>query len=187
LNTVRRRSCLALLLFASLAACGDDSESALPEAADLPKGDVAVVADVPISRRAFDRRLAAVRRSQGKANHLSYEQLKLQTMSDLLQYAWLSQEARGKDVEVTSAEVHKRLAIAKRQFESKRDYKRFLGAQTEQDLLYQLHRQLLSEKLDEKLRDDGADPEKARKDFQERWSGKTACAPSFMVPSCGNA
>lgn len=176
-------STVVLAIVLGLSACGGDDDGRDGDG-QLPPGSVATVDGEPLPQKAFDRRLAAMRRSQERPGQVGAEQLRQQAMSTLLQEAWLEREAERLGVAVSDAEVRARVAQAREQFPSRRAYDRFLGRQTEQDLRYQIRVQLLGEAIEEQLRRDGEDPQRVLRDLQERWAGTTSCRKGLVVPGC---
>lgn len=175
---------LAALAFA-LAACGGD-DGGEPEASDVPDGAVAVVGDEEISADRLRREFAALQRAQSRNAKPARAQLENQALSQLLLRESIAREAAQLDVEVTAAEVRRRFAAAKRQFPSKRAYRRFLGKQSEADLRRQLHDQMLTEAVLEQIAGEGGDQTKALRRLQRKWSAETACAEGNLVSGCGN-
>ncbi len=179
---------VALTLTLGLAACGDDGDNEqAPTASDVPTGVVAVVGDEQITKDRLDEQVAAIRSSQPKGATVTREQLRQQALAGLLQQVALDQEAKALGVKVTNAEVSRRLAQAKRQFPSRRAYKRFLGKQPEADLLRQLRAQLLAERVYEAASKDSSNPKQVNEELRKRWTEKTACAEGYVTAGCGNA
>ncbi|HEX2160663.1 MAG TPA: SurA N-terminal domain-containing protein [Thermoleophilaceae bacterium] len=181
----RPAATVALGLAIGLAGCsgGDDDEGG-DGSRDVPADSVAVVGDRQISRDAFDDRLAAVRRSQSGSAGLSGQQLRQQAMTTLLQEAWLEREAEELGATVSDAEVRRRVGQARAQFPRRRAYRRFLGGQTERDLMFQIRVQLLGEAIEAKLREQGKSRRDVFRRLQTRWSGETACRDELKVPGC---
>jgi len=179
----------ALAATATIAACGegdDGNGDSGPTVGDIPAGAVAIVGDEVVTKRELDRRLMAVRRSQGQTGSQSADNLRLQAMAALLQQVALEREAEDLDVRVTDREVGRLVARARRQFDRPRDFRQFLGRQTERDLARQLRIQALAEKLEDRARSDGADPEELIVDIERRWRERTVCRAGYVVPACGN-
>lgn len=182
----RALGAIALLSISiTLAACGDRDDSDTPDAADIPPQAVAVVGDQPITREAVERRVAAAgRRAKARATP---EQRRQQALSLLIQEAALEQEAQERDIEVSDAEVRRRLAQARKQFPDARAFQRFLGGASREHLLFQLRMQLLSERIAAAIEEDGGDPKRFVQDFQKRWSERTACRRQAAAPACSSA
>jgi len=202
--TVPRR--LAVLLAAALlaapAGCGDDGDS--PSSDDVPSGAVATVGETEISEAELDEQVDALVRAQrgsggnddsaadAPPSSQQREQLESQALSTLLQRQALEQEAADREIEVTPAEVRQRWEAASRgQFKTRKALRRFLGGQTERDLLAQLRLQVLAERVHQQVSEEaggGKDGAKAvkqfQKDFQQRWSNRTACADGYTAAAC---
>jgi hypothetical protein len=122
------------------------------------------------------------------------EQLEAQALSTLLMRQALEQEAADRDIEVTDAEVRERWeTAAEGQFKTKRALRRFLGGQTEDDLLAQLRLQVLTERIHEQVAEQagggkqGAKAvEQFQKDFQKRWQNRTACREGYAAAGCAD-
>ena len=180
----------AAVMAAALVSCGDDDGGGASSESDVPAGAVAVVGEQEITRSELDRRVAAARRAQrGRARQTRAlrEQQREQAMTLLLQEAALEQEAQEREVSVSDAEVRRRFAEAKRQFKSKRAFRRFLGGSSEADILFQLRLQLLLERVGEAARKDGDNPKSFAQEFRERWADRTACRDRYATTGCGNA
>jgi foldase protein PrsA len=87
------------------------------------------------------------------------EQLVQQTMSTLVQTAWIENEAEEQGVTVSDADVDKQLKTTKRQsFPTEKAYRQFLtqSGMTQEDVLSRLRTQLLAQKLTRKIQDSAA-------------------------------
>ncbi len=192
---------IALLLAAGgLASCGGDDSSGQGSGQDVPEGAVAVVGDTEITRAELQDRVAALRRVQ-KASSSGGQQvsgakaLQQQALSTLLLAAALEQEAKERGVEVSDAEVQKTWdSVAAKQFKNKKQLQRFLGGQSEQDVLDQLRLQALNERVLANVSEQaggGKKGEKAaaefQKEFQQRWREKTSCGEGQQAATmCGD-
>lgn len=193
LSRVGATACVALAL-ALVAGCGSDDdgdttgEAKRPDA--VPAGSVAVVGDSPITKRQLERRVATLRRTAGKhSTPAQRKQLESQALSGLLHQEAIEQEAADRDLTVSRREVRRRWSSAKQaQFASEKALKRFLGGQTERDVLRQLRLQLLTEKVHDQIREQDGDEavERFQRDLQERWSDRTACRPRYAAAGCGD-
>jgi hypothetical protein len=189
-----------LLATGGLAACGgDDGDDSSDR--DVPQGSVAIVGDAEITRADLQERVAALRRVQKASGggeqqaSTSAKVLKEQALSTLLLAAALEQEAETRGVEVTDAEVRKTWdGVAAKQFKNKKQLQRFLGGQSEQDILDQLRLQALNERvLADVSEEAGGGKEGAKaatqfqKKFQQRWREKTTCGESQQSSAmCGS-
>ena len=83
-----------------------------------------------------------------------YDSLKQQVMQFLISAEWIQQEADARDIEVTDEEVQKQFEDQKKQsFPKEKDYQEFLktSGQTEEDLLFRVKLDVLSNKVREKI------------------------------------
>jgi hypothetical protein len=176
----------------ALSSCGDDGNDT-PASADVPDGTVAVVDGVEISKDSFDGQVAALKRvRQSGDSSMGDKQLESQALSLLLYREALEAEAADRDITVTRAEVRQRWETsAKSQFKTAKARKRFLGGQTEQDLLEQLRTQLLIERIHQQVNDDVGGAKKGakaveefQKEFQKRLQDDVACAKGYEALGC---
>jgi hypothetical protein len=177
----------AALCGALLAACGggDGDANGDGSPAAVPKGSVAVVGEERVTQPELRRRIAAVSRaSSGGEQAPSREALRSQALTLLVQQAALEQEAAKLGVTVRPAEVRERLAKARRQFDSRAEFRRFLGRQTVADLLFQLRLQMLGERVTEAAERNGEDPKRYGARLLERWADQTACARGLDASGC---
>jgi hypothetical protein len=207
-NRIAVAACAALAI-ALVAGCGgDDSDGESKRPDDVPAGSVAVVGDSEISERELDRRVEALSRStrsrssttkgsttkggSSKAPHTSpaqRRQLESQALSGLLHEKAIEQEAADRGVSIDPREVRRRWNSARQgQFANEKAVKRFLGGQTEQDVLRQLRLQLLTEKVHDEIRAEDGDAAVTRfqRDLQKRWTDRTACRPRYAALGCGD-
>jgi parvulin-like peptidyl-prolyl isomerase len=142
----------------ALAACGGDDDT-------VPADAVAVVAGEPIAKADFDalmRRAEAGAKAQGRkfpaAGSPEYAQLKRQALEILTQRAEYEQEAEDLGIEVTDADVEKRLEQLKKQYfaGSEKRYKAQLkeSGLVEDDLREDIRSQLIAEKIYNKVTED---------------------------------
>jgi len=83
-----------------------------------------------------------------------FESLKQQVMQFLISAEWIQQEADARDIEVTDEEVQKQFEDQKNQsFPNEKDYQQFLktSGQTEEDLLFRVKLDVLSNKVREAI------------------------------------
>jgi len=83
-----------------------------------------------------------------------FDSLKQQVMQFLISAEWIQQEAEARDIEVTDEEVQKQFEDQKNQsFPNDKDYNEFLktSGQTEEDLLFRVKLDVLSNKVREKI------------------------------------
>ena len=83
-----------------------------------------------------------------------YDSLKQQVMQFLISAEWIQQEADARDIEVTDEEIQKQFEDQKKQsFPNEKDYQDFLttSGQTEEDLLFRVKLDVLSNKVREEI------------------------------------
>jgi foldase protein PrsA len=83
-----------------------------------------------------------------------YDSLKEQVMQFLISAEWIQQEADDRDIEVTDEEIQKQFEDQKKQsFPNEKDYQDFLktSGQTEEDLLFRVKLDVLSNKVREEI------------------------------------
>ncbi|HYH57994.1 MAG TPA: peptidyl-prolyl cis-trans isomerase [Thermoleophilaceae bacterium] len=83
-----------------------------------------------------------------------FDALKQQVMQFLISAEWIQQEAEDRDIEVTEEEVQKQFEDQKKQsFPNEKDYQQFLetSGQTEDDLLFRVRLDVLSNKVREAI------------------------------------
>lgn len=193
----------AAVIVVGLVACGgDDDDPKKPES--VPADAAAVVGDAEIPKAQLEERVAALRRSQPgrreakqspQQTRQTDEQLETQALSMLLYSTALEQEAADRGVEVTDAEVRKRWSSAvEGQFRTKKALRRFLGGQTQGDVLDQLRLQFLAEKIHEQVAEEaggGKQGAKAVQEFQEsfrkEWQERAACGEGYEAAGCSEA
>jgi len=120
------------------------------------------------------------------------DRLRDQALAVLLAREAIEQEAADRGIEVSDAEVRERWeAAAGAQFKTKKALRRFLGGQTEQDVLDQLRLQALSERIAEQVAEEAGGGRKGQRavrrfqrEFRARWANRTACADGYDAPGC---
>jgi hypothetical protein len=192
---------LAGCVVVATAGCGGGgSDEPPPRPPSVPAGAVAAVGDAGVSKRDLAAEVAALRRARigdrpnraGGRVRVGREQLEAQALTALLMREALEQEAADRDIEVTRAEVRRRWrAASRRQFKTRRALRRFLGGQTENDLLDQLRMQQLSERIHAQVAEQAGGGKQGAKavrafqeDFQRRWRERTACAAGYAAAGC---
>lgn len=192
----RLATLLAIALLAlAVAGCGADDDGGSD---DVPSGAIATIGYVEIGKDDLDEQVDALARAQQPAHGAKTstkarrEQLEAQALSMLLLREALEQEAADRDIEVSIDEARARWEpIASRQFKTKKALRRFLGGQTEADLLAQLRLQVLAERIHEQVSEQagggkqGAKAvEQFQKDFQKRWQDRAVCADGYTATGC---
>ena len=136
-----------------------------PAAAQSGKKPVVNLPEPPeFTRCVADKKKAAPKPTKGKptpkdAQYVEqckqeYEALRNQVLSFLISAEWIEGEAEAQDIKVSEADVKKKFdATRKQSFPKDADYKKFLtsSGQSEQDLLYRVRLDELSNKLREKI------------------------------------
>lgn len=210
---------LAALLAAALialaaGACSDDDDGG-GGSKGIPSGAVATVGDAEISEQDLETQVNALSRahrgaSSGGASSGDSagaatggdepapqlrKQLEAQALSILLMRQALEQEAAERGIEVSDAEVRERWETASQgQFKTEKALRRFLGGQTEEDLLAQLRLQVLTERIHEQVSERPGGGKKGAKaveefqrDFQKRWRDRTACRDGYTAAGCAGS
>jgi len=194
--TTRRtwRPVLAVAILV-IVGCGDSGDGN-DAPTEVPPGAVAVVDDRAISKQEVQRRVAAIERSlpAGESRPptaASKAQLEAQALAALLETEWLEREAERRGVRVTMAEARRRwLAASKQQFASRRALRRFLGGQTEADVIRQLRLQELRDRIYDDVRGDAPDgqADKAAEEFERRFDSErrklTRCRKAYAMKGC---
>jgi ATP-dependent DNA ligase len=182
----RALACVAVLALA-LAACGEDSGH------DLPDGAVAAVGDETIGGAQLEEQVAALRRARSRGGEgPDRAQLRKQALAVLLRREWLEREAEERGVEVSAADVRRRwLSLARSQFKTRKALRRFLGGQTERDVMAQLRLQALAEAIERDVRREAGGESKAaerlKEQLERRWREATRCREGYDVPGCGDS
>jgi foldase protein PrsA len=151
---------LPLLLAVALAVAGCGGSSSSNKS--VPQDAVALVNGTTISKTQFNDLLASAKRTYKarkttfpKAGTTAYKSLEDQAMTYLVQEAELEQKAKDLGITVTDKEIQAQIAQIKQQYfkNDDKEYRKQLAAQglTEAQLKQDLHGQLLSQKLYNKV------------------------------------
>jgi len=137
----------------------------------VPSGDVLVVEDTPgdignVSQAEFDHALALAAKQGGekkvpKPGDAKYEELKESAVNFKLEGIWIQGLANEWGIEVSDKEVAKQLAkVKKESFKSAAEFKKFLkeSGYTSADVKERVKIELLSEKLQEELKERAPTP-----------------------------
>ncbi len=132
----------------------------------VPSGDVALVTTVPsdvgeVSEARFEHALELAAKQGGekkvpKPGEGKYEELKESALNSVFESIWLQGQAEEWGIEVTEAEVAKKTKeVKKESFKSEAEFKKFLNESgfTSADVNERVKLQILSEKLQEKLKE----------------------------------
>ncbi len=192
-------SLTALTLTFGAFGCAGQSES---PSLENPKNDdepVALITGVPepwteISKAKFDMAfLQAWKRSRlaaaPKKGDVQFERVKEKAMDDLLDQAWLTGQASELGITASNRQVQTDFdSIRRTQFPKEGAYEKFLKQSgfTNQQVLERVKLQVLSRKIEERLRDEGKDLRKYVRGYNRRWRARTTCAPSYLVDRCRN-
>jgi hypothetical protein len=192
------------------AACGTASAAALPAPDDLPSGTVALVSEVPVRHRTvtvaeFRHSLVLVAAQMGRRTvpgpgSREYAKVERQAMSSLLEAAWIYGEADERGIAVSHAQVVRAVASVKKEsFKNGAEFRAFLREShyTRRDVNERVEIQLLSTRLQGQIgleieRQSRNESEEKRAwsefvaEFQERWRGRTVCAPAYATDRCSN-
>lgn len=185
---------VAALVAVSVGGCSDDGGSS--SSGDLGAGVVAQVGDQEIGEQEIARQVDALTRAQRPAGkeppETTKRQLRDQALTVVLMREAIEQEAAERGIEVSKAEVAQRWrAVSRDQFKTKRALRRFLGGQTEQDVLDQLRLQTLSERINEQVAEEAGGGKKGtqavkrfQEEFRKSWADKTTCADGYAAAGC---
>jgi parvulin-like peptidyl-prolyl isomerase len=124
----------------------------------IPAGSVANVGDAHITKKDFDHWRNATVKQQETSGEKSTDDPSDQTMQFLISAEWLTQESERQGIGATADEIRDKFEKQKRQsFPREAGYRRFLAqsGQTEDDLLYRVKLSVLTEKLQQKVVEDG--------------------------------
>ena len=142
----------------TLAACGNNVK--------VPAGSVASVDGNGVSKTEFDHWLAVINKSQSststqkqvqkppKPGSQRYNQLRDQVMQFLLSARWIVGEAGDRGITASDSEVQSQFKQTRDQsFQNTAAYRRFLkqSGQSQQDILYRVRLDVLSNKLRQKI------------------------------------
>lgn len=125
---------------------------------------------------------------QGEEGQKMLEQFRKQILEQLIEFELIAQQAEKEGIKVTDDEIKKRIDEIKKQFPSDADYKTALkqAGLTEEELPARIKKQLLAEKMLDKLFKDIKVEEKEMKDYYEKnknsfYTSETAEMAHVMV------
>jgi hypothetical protein len=197
----------ALALFAALSALLAAGATAVPLPApeDLPANVAAMVSHVSrtrgtITKRELHRALAQEAASAGreatpKPGEQGYEQLQARALAERLETAWILGQGAEMKIEVSAREVARKVAQLKRLFENGAEYRRFLRQShlTRRDVNERVRVQLIATRIGRRIEnspagqaDQGKALDEFVRAFQERWTARTVCAPSYVIEQCSS-
>jgi hypothetical protein len=177
------------LAAAGLAACGGGgSESRAPE---IPPRAVAVIGDRAITPNEIEQQVAYLRRADPGGP--KGEALRQRALARLLETSAYEQEARERGLEVKRADVLERWRdLAPEELDDEKLMRRFLGDVTKQEVLDQLRRSELVERITADVIRKAGGGERGRKavlefqdEFSSRWRDRSACkGPGLPTGLC---
>lgn len=194
---------IALLALEGGSAIGS---AVLPAPEALPASVVAVVSEVPVRRGRvtkpeFQHELLlqavfAGRRSAPRPGEKGYEKDKVTAVRNLLERAWIVGQAAEWDIAVTHEQVSHRVAQVKNEaFEDGAEFRRFLKEShyTRRDVNERVEVEMLATRLQRRIAKGAhGKAEELRAfeefiaEFEERWRGRTVCAPDYANDRCSN-
>jgi len=164
---------------------------------------VAKVGETPVTVARFDHWLAVAVRSSTRPHHRAvvpavgttrWRVFRTQVMQFLLSAEWMHGEAKLQGITVTHAQVLREFRKTRDEsFPRRRDYRKFLreSGMTQDDLLYRVELDMLSERLRRKVTrpyktSEGQQRALDRfvKDFRARWIAQTSCAELYKTSDC---
>ncbi len=189
---------VALSTVGLIAGCGGNDDGG--SSGDLDSGVVAKVGDKEIKEGDLNEQVDALVRARGRqaggqsSEATARRQLRDQALTLLWMREAIEQEAADRGIEVSNAEVEQRWAdVSGDQFKTKKAVRRFLGGQTQQDVLNQLRLQTLSERISQQVAEQAGggkegeqEVKRFQKEFRERWTERTACADGYAAAGCAD-
>jgi hypothetical protein len=158
---------------------------------------VASVEATPVTRATFAHWLAVTAALTGASGHAastSNAALKDKVMGFLLTSEWVLGEAAALGIDVSEAEVHKRLEeVRKKQFKKPAELQEYLkrNHETMADLQLRVKLELLESAIAKKVtaaKHTAAEKKAALASFQDRfeakWKAKTSCAKGYAMGDC---
>jgi SurA N-terminal domain len=160
-------------------------------------GAVASVEATPVTQATFAHWLAVTAALSGASGHAasaSDTALKDKVMGFLLTSEWVLGEAAALGVDVSEAEIHKRLEeVQKKQFKKPAELQEYLtkNHETMADLLLRVKLELLESAISRKVtatKHTAAEKKAAlasfQAQFQSKWKAKTSCAAGYVTEDC---
>jgi hypothetical protein len=160
-------------------------------------GAVASVEATPVTQATFAHWLAVTAALSGASGHAasaSNTALKDKVMGFLLTSEWVLGEAAALGVDVSEAEIHKRLEeVQKKQFKKPAELQEYLtkNHETMADLLLRVKLELLESAISRKVtatKHTAAEKKAAlasfQAQFQSKWKAKTSCTAGYVTEDC---
>ncbi len=114
----------------------------------------------------------------------------------MLEFVWIKGQAAEMNILVTRSRVlHELARIKKQNFENEADYRKFLREMryTRRDVYERVKLQLLAARIQETIAEGAGSESDEQKafdefvaEFNERWRGRTVCAPGYVTDHCSN-
>lgn len=182
------------------------ASAALPAPEELAPNTVALVSNVPVKEGTLtsaEFRHALVLAAAEKGRHavpmpggLGYRRLMHTAVEALLETVWIKGQAAEMNITVTRGQVLRELTLVKKQnFESAAEYRRFLREShlTRRDVYERIELLLLSTRIQVRIAAEARSKSEEQKafdeflaEFNERWRGRTVCAPGYVIARCSN-
>ncbi len=176
---------------------GDGAQNPAKAAATSGGATVATVEATPVAQATFAHWLAvtaALSGARGHAANASNAALKDKVMGFLLTSEWVLGEAAALGIDVSEAQVHKRLAeVQKKQFKKAAELQGYLkrNHETMADLLLRVKLELLESAIAAKVtaaKHSAAEKKAAltsfQREFEARWKARTSCAKGYAMGDC---
>jgi hypothetical protein len=182
-------SSIALLASATLFLIAPGAQAQTP----LNPGEIARVADTPITQAAYDHAYAV---AEKMGSEDTTDELRAFATTSLIYNVWLDGEAAEQGIVVSAGSVTGHLRTDKRQtFRTEREYRKFLkeSGLTPADMRRRSRNWLIGHRLSAKVTagaktDAGREHrlERFRKAFATKWKARTTCAALYSVKDqCG--
>jgi hypothetical protein len=176
---------------------GGDGAQNPAKAGSASAGAVASVEATPVTQATFAHWLAVTAALSGTSTHAasaSNAALKDKVMGFLLTSEWVLGEAAALGVDVSEAEIHKRLEeVQKKQFKKPAELQEYLtkNHETTADLQLRVKLELLESAIAKKVtaaKHTAAEKKAALASFQDqfeaKWKAKTSCAKGYAMEDC---
>lgn len=186
---------------------GATGSAALSSPEELAPNTVARISDVPdragtITRAEFRHALASAAAQKGrhaapKPGEPGYERLMRVAVDALLETVWIKGQAVEMNIVIARSQISRELArIKKQHFKSAAEYHEFLREMhlTRRDMYERVELLLLSVRIQNRIvagarseSEERKASEKFAAEFNERWRGRTVCAPEYVTELCSNS
>jgi len=182
------------------------TEPSLPTPEGLPHGVVVFVAHVPpglgrLTKAEFQRALVQAAAEAGRSSApgpdaKDYPGIANRALGERLDAIWIQGQAREMGIGVRPREISRELAsLKKKAFKNEAEYRRFLEEAhfTRRDVRERVKIQILSEKIQVRIASGLSEAERQKafnkfvREYEERWRGRTVCAPDYITVRCSNS